>query len=117
MMKDTTDSKKWENMQFDDHTTLIRLEAKVDSLILDVKEVKDGTTIKLADHETRIRTIEKTHEEINPIQVTKDFKDVQQQVHDFQTIWKFAITVAGTIGGIIGFILSVAVDSLHLFGR
>lgn len=106
-----------EKLQRSDHDLLIRLEAKVDTLIIDVKEVKDGTNTKLLDHEARIRSIEKIHEEINPIQAAKDFRDVQQELHDFRTIWKFVVTVASAIGGIIGFGLSIIADSLHLFGR
>ena len=106
-----------EKLQRTDHDLLIRLESKVDSLIVDVKEVKDGTNTQLTDHETRIRVVEKVHEEVNPIQTVKEFRELQQQMHDFKTIWKFVITVASVIGGVIGFALSLVTDSLRLFGR
>ena len=114
MAKDTINLEK---MQRSDHDTLLRLEVKVDALIADVKELKDGTNLQLTEHELRIRIIEKVHEEINPLQVVQEFKEVQLKIRDFQTIWKFVVTIAGAVGGIIGFILSVVADSLHLFGR
>lgn len=42
----------------DDHDLLIRISEKVDGLKGDVKDLKDGTSIKIADHEKRIGAIE-----------------------------------------------------------
>jgi hypothetical protein len=45
-----------------DHDLLQRVDGKVDGLGLAIKELKDGTAAQIADHETRIRTIEKQQE-------------------------------------------------------
>lgn len=41
-----------------DHDLLQRLDQKVDSLKDDIKDLKDGTSSKIADHEVRINTLE-----------------------------------------------------------
>lgn len=41
-----------------DHDTIIRVETKMDAMASDIKEIKDGTTAKLTDHELRIKKIE-----------------------------------------------------------
>jgi hypothetical protein len=42
-----------------DHDLLIRIETRMESLRTDIKELKDGTTCKIDDHEARIQKIEK----------------------------------------------------------
>ena len=44
-----------------DHDLLIELKTKMDSLKDDIKDLKDGTTIKIEDHETRIGKLESTN--------------------------------------------------------
>jgi len=41
-----------------DHDLLIRLETKMTGLKDDIKDIKDGTSAKIADHETRIFALE-----------------------------------------------------------
>jgi len=41
-----------------DHDLLIRLETKMTGLKEDIKDIKDGTSTKISDHETRINTLE-----------------------------------------------------------
>ena len=41
-----------------DHDLLIKLETKLDGLIVDVKLLNEGTSGKLSDHEGRIRIME-----------------------------------------------------------
>ncbi|SDP32932.1 hypothetical protein SAMN04487914_10874 [Arthrobacter sp. ok909] len=58
-------------MQQTDHDTLIRVETKVDSL---VNEVKASSTLlgdRVADHELRLRSIEKIHDQVDPIESSK----------------------------------------------
>lgn len=42
----------------DDHDTLIRIEEQVKGVKGDIKDLKDGTSIKIADHERRIACVE-----------------------------------------------------------
>jgi|ERR1035437_599061 hypothetical protein len=46
------------NVNPEDHNLLIKLDGKVDALKDDIKVLNDGTTLRLADHETRIRLTE-----------------------------------------------------------
>lgn len=41
-----------------DHDLLTKLNEKVDGLIKDVKEINDGTSYKINDHELRLRKLE-----------------------------------------------------------
>ncbi len=41
-----------------DHDLLITLHTEVRGIRDDIKEIKDGTSLKLADHETRLRRLE-----------------------------------------------------------
>ena len=42
----------------DDHDLLIAMETKLDSLIEDIRDLKDGTSKIVGDHEARIRKME-----------------------------------------------------------
>lgn len=42
----------------DDHDLLIRIDSQVKDLKEDIKDLKDGTSIKIADHEKRIGCLE-----------------------------------------------------------
>ena len=42
----------------DDHDMIVRLDTKMDDLKSDIKELKDGTAIKIESHETRIKALE-----------------------------------------------------------
>lgn len=44
----------------DDHDLLIELKTRMESLRTDIKDLKDGTTVQIADHEKRIFGLEKT---------------------------------------------------------
>lgn len=41
-----------------DHDSIIRLESKVDQILTDIKELKDGFSSKIDDHEKRLQTLE-----------------------------------------------------------
>jgi hypothetical protein len=41
-----------------DHDLLIELKARMDGLKADIKDLKDGTSAQIADHETRITAVE-----------------------------------------------------------
>ena len=46
-----------------DHDLIIRLDSKMDDLKQDIKDLKDGTTTQIQDHEARLRTLEKEAED------------------------------------------------------
>ena len=50
-----------------------------------MKELKEGNTRILGDHEVRLRTIEKVFEYVNPEETYRDFRKLEQKVHDTET--------------------------------
>src|SRR3990167_5026206 len=82
-----------------DHDLLIRLEAKVDGVISDIKEIKDGTSMKIAEHETRIRQLEETNKEVRPITMRKEMDEVYQWKPDFQLTYRVIVGIASAVGG------------------
>ena len=89
-----------------DHDLLITLNTKVDALTLAVKELRDGTSLKIAEQESRIRKIEELIDQTNPAQSYKDFLVLKQEVHDFKVtagVWRF---IAGSIGAIVFYVLT-----------
>jgi hypothetical protein len=86
-----------------DHDLLITLSTRFDTFTqqyaLDMKELKDGTAGKLVDHENRIKTVEKTISNVQLETSYKEFVQLKQQFHDFQTtamVWR---SIAGIGGG------------------
>lgn len=78
-----------------DHDLLIRLDTKMNQLSIDFKNLADGTTIRIANHEIRIAAIE-------------------QKVHDYSLTWKLMIAMATGIGSLITFILAGILSSLKI---
>jgi len=76
-----------ESTQTKDHDLLIRLETKLDQVITDVHDLKNGTTQRISNLELRTTNNE------NWIREQKLNK-------------KWLVTIAGTAGGVIGFILT-----------
>lgn len=105
----------FDKMQRTDHDTLIRVEAKVDALIADVKEMKDGTNLKLIDHEGRLKSLEKIVDETNPEVRVKQVDELVQWKHDFSLTYKVIITIASVIGAMVGFVASLLLDIFKIF--
>ena len=45
--------------KMNDHDLLVTMHEQMKNVRADIKEIKDGTSIKLEDHETRLRSLEK----------------------------------------------------------
>ena len=71
----------------DDRDMLIRLDTKMDQMILDVKDLKDGTAIKIA----KLKECVDTHE---------------QWISEQKINVKWLVAIASTISGIVTFIIS-----------
>jgi len=56
-----------DRMQRSDHDTLIRVETKVDGLVEEIKTSNSNLSAQMFDHEIRIRSIEKVHDQVDPI--------------------------------------------------
>ncbi len=48
--------------KMNDHDLLITMHEQIKNVRMDIKEIKDGTSEKLSDHELRIQTLEKSVE-------------------------------------------------------
>lgn len=99
-----------DRLQRSDHDTLIRLESKVDTLIVDVKEMKDGTSTKIAALETRVESIEKVHEKIRPEESVKLLGEVVDWQKQYKLTWRLVIAMVSAIGAIVGFLTNLVVD-------
>lgn len=95
-----------ETLQRADHDALIRVESKLDNLATDVKLMGDGVTKTMSDHELRLKKLEDIVTQTSPLDSIKEFRALQQKVHDFTTTANAYRIVAGFIGGVIVFILT-----------
>ena len=93
-----------ETLQRADHDALIRVESKLDNLATDVKIMGDGFGKTVADHEIRIKRIEDVIVQTNLLESYKEFRILQQKVHDFMTSANVYRVIAGFLGGGIVFL-------------
>jgi len=91
-----------------DHDTLIRLESKVDSMVNDIKDLKDGTQLRLLDLEARVRIIEKTHDEVRPKEAVEKLDILWTWRNEIMANWKFILAGLGVFAGVLGFLLNAA---------
>lgn len=100
---ETNENRKRESI---DHDLLVTLNVKVDRMATDMKEIKDGSTVQLADHEKRLESLEAINVRYPADILVPQFVSLQQEIHDNKTtavVWR---TVAGAGGGAIFFVLS-----------
>lgn len=104
-------------METTDHDLLIKLDTNFQSFLkqyhIDMKELKDGTAIKLADHEARIRSIEQLRDSINPQQMVARLDDVVQWKRDFVIRWRTTLWIVGASSSLVTFILTVLAFMLN----
>jgi len=50
-----------------DHDLLIELKTRMEALRDDIKDLKDGTTVKIADHEVRLFSLENSKTKTNTL--------------------------------------------------
>lgn len=99
-----------------DHDLLIKLDANFETFLkqyhLDVKELKDGTSKQLADHEIRLAKLEQITAEVKPVETVKEFRELQRQVNNFFVSAQTARWFVGIFSGILASVLTVIVVSL-----
>lgn len=104
-----------------DHDLLIRLSANFESFTkqyqLDMRELKDGTTRQISDHEIRLQKLEKNYDVAQPEEKAKrllvaetEIAAVKQEIRDF-------ITTAKTARWFIGIITAIMGSVVTLFGN
>lgn len=99
-----------------DHDLLIRLETKMDSVVVDIKELKDGTTQTMAGHGLRIKKLEDITTAVKPVETVAEFRVLQNQVRDFFTTANTWRVITGLISGAIVFLLTQLPNILKAFG-
>ncbi len=98
-----------------DHDLLIRLDQKVDNLIISMDKLNDGTTQQLAQHDLRINALEKLHEELNPKEIATQVKDNTDFIKSFKITWRLMIFTTSIISAVISFILALVTIALRIF--
>lgn len=113
------DWNEWIKMQRTDHDTLIRVEALMNGLVSDVKDLKDGTAARLIEHETRLRSLEKIADEYKPGPLVNQLMENTNNIRDMRTSKNTVFLVASVVGGIIAFLFMVVSNVLGIirFGR
>src|SRR5690348_5143681 len=116
-----------------DHDTLIRLETKVDILIGEMKEMRDGTSVQLGQHESRIHALEDVVGRLIPIEPGSPYKilvarvdELQRKINQLQTDDKYSTFKQKFIwaaflflGGLISWTAQIIATALHIhiFGQ
>lgn len=100
-----------------DHDLLIRLETMMNTLLVDVKELKDGTATRIASLEVRTGNIERIHDEVNPKEMKKDLTELSAWKRDQQVTWKVTLTIASVVGAVVGFITSQLSNVVELINK
>ena len=104
-----------------DHDLLITLNANVNTFLMqyqiDIKELKDGTSRQITDHEIRLNKLENIVTEVKPIESKKEFKKLQKQFNDFIVQAKTARYFVGVITALLSSTLALVGNYLlSLFG-
>lgn len=94
--------------QSSDHDLLITLNAKVDNLSIDMKQMGDGVSTKVSEHETRIRNIEAVHDKVDPQGSVKRINELERKVDRY-------LVIASAFGGAVVYVLSQLPNWLRLF--
>lgn len=97
-----------------DHDLLISLKTEfglfAKQYTIDIKELKDGTAMKIADHEKRINDIEKIRDELKPYELTKELHGNTQWIESYKITNRLILASIGfisMIGGIIGTMIAI----------
>lgn len=106
-------TQEWERMQRADHDTLIRVEALMNQIALEIKEFKDGLRTTILDHDTRLKVLEKINEQFQISEIAKETQNNAQWRRDFETRYKTIVMMAGFTGAVITFLIGVV---SHFFG-
>ncbi len=109
-------NKDQNKIQRSDHDVLVRLETKMDQVVTDISGLKDGFSLKLADHEARIQAIERVHVLVDPVQSLAELKKVIERQRDFSLMWKFIVGLVVAGSSIITWLLMTLAQVFNLFG-
>lgn len=102
-----------------DHDLLIELKSDFKNFVrqytVDIKDIKDGTANKLADLDLRLKLMEKLAVEYPPAQIIPIVRNNEKWISNFKLTWKLIIGIVTTVGALVGFIVNLIANNLHLF--
>src|SRR3990167_1344408 len=85
-----------------DHDLLLKVDGKVDRLIVDVRDLKDGISQRMNLLEARMESYEKLATVSDPDRRLKEHDDMYSWMKEIKRTWK--LLLAGAVG--FGFLLS-----------
>ena len=99
-----------------DHDVLITLNANFQTFTkqyqLDMAEIKNGTSARLAEHEIRLHKLEAITNEVKPIETVAEFRALQKNWNDFVVSTKTARWFIGLITAVLGSAFTLIVKYL-----
>lgn len=100
-----------------DHDLLIQLVEKVGNNHINImeklKDIEDGTSKQLAEHELRIQAVEKIFTAID----IEKYKDDHSWISSFRGRWAIIIWATGITSGTVGYIVSQFLNVKGLLGK
>ena len=99
-----------------DHDLLIRLDEKVDVLVLQIQTLNDGITERIGKLEVRMTAVEKVHDQVDPLGSKQQLEKVLDEVRDFKTSANTYRVIGGLIGATMFFILTQIPAWLKVIG-
>ncbi len=99
-----------------DHDLLIKLNANLESFFQrydrDIKELRDGTTAQLVQHDLRLTELEKVMTEVKPLKTLQEFRMLQSNFNEFIVGIKVSRYWIGMVTGTLGAALAIIVNYL-----
>lgn len=100
-----------------DHDLLIRLEAKLDQVSIDVKDLKDGTTHRISLLESRMDKMEAINTEVKPKEMAEMIQIHDRWIGEQKINIRWTMAIASSIGGLVGFLLSQLSNIINLINK
>jgi len=94
--------KALQTLQQADHDTLVRVETLMQGITQDLKKMNDDNSKVLADHETRLRVLEKANDSYSPVQVFDKLNALEKATTSSTVNWKVVGIMSGVLVVIIG---------------
>ncbi len=94
------------------HATILD---KIADIKEDVAEIKAGINLRIADHEIRIKALEKMRDELRPHTMAEIIEKNNQWINDFRLTWKITLGIASAVAAIVGFVIATVIEVLRLF--
>lgn len=88
---------------------------KISGVKDDVAEIKEGVNLRIANHEIRIKELEKLRDELQPHVLVDLIRKNNQWINDFKLTWKVTLGISSSIAAIVGFIIATVIEVLRLF--